>query len=98
METGSAMNSKTLLAAAAIALAATPAFARPDTRRMSCGQAQAYVRQAGAVIMSTGQYTYERFVSGMGYCGPLEETRLLTAPTLDNPRCRVGYICQATID
>lgn len=91
-------TSMTIAVAAIVALTASPASARPDTRTMTCAYAQQLVRQAGAIIMSTGTYTYERFVYGMGKCGPLEETRLITAPTQDNPRCRVGSICQTTID
>jgi hypothetical protein len=88
----------TIAVAVIVALAASPALARPDTRTMTCAYAQQLVRQAGVIIMSTGTYTYERFVYGMGKCGPQEEPRLTIAPTTDNPRCRVGSICHATID
>ncbi len=78
-----------------LGLAAAPAAARPDTRTMTCQYAQAFVQQHRAVVMSTGPHTYERFVAqSVGYCGPQESTRLLTAPTLDSPNCRVGYICE----
>jgi hypothetical protein len=84
-------------AALLLGLMSVPAMARPDTRTMTCQYAQGFVRQNKAVIMSTGPYTYERFVANsVGYCGPQEQTRLLTAPTLDNPRCRVGYICETS--
>ena len=93
-----AVAARTALALLAWAAIATPASARPDTRTMTCDYAQAFVKSSGSVVMSTGQYTYERFVYGRGLCGPREHTRLLTAPTLDNPRCRVGNICEADID
>jgi hypothetical protein len=92
--------SRNLLLAVGIGLSATTqasAAARPDTRIMTCEQARAFVREKGAVIMSTGQYTYERFVSGYGYCDRGEETWLQVAPTKDNPKCRVGYICRDRI-
>jgi len=72
----------------------TPAHAqRPDTRAMTCQQAQAFVRQRGAVVMTTGQFTYSRIVAGLGFCGGDEETQLKIAPTRDQPRCRVGLVC-----
>ncbi|MEJ8476264.1 hypothetical protein [Roseibium algae] len=37
--------------------------ARPDTRDMTCTQAQALVKQRGEVVMTTGQYTFERFIA-----------------------------------
>ena len=36
-------------------------------------------------------------MSRVGYCGAGEETQLITAPTLDNPRCRVGSICRPAV-
>ncbi len=41
----------------ALALTCATAQARPDTRSMSCAQAQAFIQQNGAVVMSTGPYT-----------------------------------------
>lgn len=70
------------------------ALARPDTRSMSCDGAKAFVRNHGGVVMSTGQHTYERIVSGVGFCGAGEETALKVAPTSDNPKCWVGYYCR----
>ncbi len=91
-----------LCAVACVALLSTgaagaSAAARPDTRAMTCEQARAFVRQNGAVVMSTGQYTYERFVAGFGYCEADEEPWLQVAPTLDNSKCRVGNICRTRI-
>jgi hypothetical protein len=84
-----------LLIAAPLLAGPTQAIAaRPDTRAMTCDYAQAFIKQHRSVVMTTGPYTYARLVSGLGYCGPGEDVRLITAPTLDNPRCRVGYICQ----
>jgi len=87
------------IAAFAVLATSSAAFAaRPDTRAMTCEQARAFVRQQGAVVMTTGQYTYLRIVSGYGYCDRGEETWLQVAPTLDNPKCRVGYICRDRIN
>ena len=80
-------------------LASAPgAAARPDTRAMRCEAAAGFVRSHGAVVMSTGVHTYDRIVSGLGHCGAGEETALKVAPTLDNARCRIGYICRDRIN
>ena len=88
------MAFRLLLSVPVLAGPATAIAARPDTRTMTCEYAQAFVKQHRAVVMTTGPYTYARIVAGLGYCGPGEDVRLITAPTLDYPRCRVGYICQ----
>jgi len=86
------------MAVAAILAAAPEAHsARPDTRAMNCQQAQSLVRSRGAVVMTTGQYTYERIVAGQGYCEGDEETWIKTAPTRDDPQCRVGYYCRTRV-
>lgn len=51
------------------------------------------VASRGAVVMSTGTHTYERFVSHPGYCETAEWAHSATAPTKDSPRCPLGYIC-----
>jgi hypothetical protein len=76
---------------------ANPAFARPDTRTMTCAQAKTYVQQNKAIVMSTGQYTYTRIVSGQGFCSSSQTTRRLYAPTVDNPKCQVGFECRERV-
>lgn len=85
-----------LAAVAAIAAAPAGALARPDTRAMTCQQAQNFVRASGAVVMTTGQFTYERIVTNRGYCDRDETTRIKVAPTRDDMQCRVGYRCAPT--
>lgn len=93
------LNATVLIATGLLAAAALPASAagRPDTRAMTCQGAQNFIRQHGAVVMTTGRYTYDRIVSSQGYCDGDEETALKIAPTRDNPKCRVGYYCRARI-
>ncbi len=71
--------------------------ARPDLRRMSCAQAQAMVAQRGAVVMTTGQYTYQRFVAGPRWCDRWEVVRPEVARTRDTQSCVVGYICEVPL-
>jgi hypothetical protein len=81
--------------AATLLLAATPAEAqRPDLRAMSCPQAQALVASRGAVVMTTGQFTFERFVAHRGFCQREETTRRAWATTGDGVRCNVAYRCE----
>lgn len=66
---------------------------RPDSRRMTCNQAYNLVQRHGAVVMSTGRYTFERVVADRRWCQLEEVTQRFRVPTLDDRRCRVGYRC-----
>jgi hypothetical protein len=68
--------------------------ARPNTTQMSCGQAAATVARAGAIVLTTGDHTYERFVATNAFCLPGEIVEPGVAPTLDSPACQVGYVCR----
>jgi hypothetical protein len=86
--------SKLLLSALAAMLAtASIAGARPNTTAMTCAEATATVAFAGAIVLSTGEFTYQRFVSGIGHCMPRQTTGPGVAPTRDNRSCQVGFIC-----
>ncbi|MCG6858914.1 MAG: hypothetical protein LJE67_12700 [Salaquimonas sp.] len=78
-----------MIAAVFLAAFYDPAAARPDTRRMSCVQAQNLVQQSGAVVLSYGQYVYDRFVADRRYCQYYEETAIRVVPAEDTPRCRL---------
>ncbi|MEP3046749.1 MAG: hypothetical protein ABJL55_01770 [Roseibium sp.] len=67
---------------------------RPDTRKMTCEQAKALVKKQGAVVMTTGQHTFERFIAHAGYCeADAKNLRATYAPTKDEKKCAVGYRC-----
>ena len=70
------------------------ADARPSTTTMSCGQAAATVAKAGAIVLTTGPNTYERFVASNAQCLPGEITEAAQAPTTDSEDCTVGYVCK----
>ncbi|MCB1461799.1 MAG: hypothetical protein KDJ90_05085 [Nitratireductor sp.] len=76
-----------------LALGGQALAARPDTRAMTCAQGRALLAGRGTLVMSTGPHTYERFVHNRGFCSLSQETSAQHAPTLDDPRCRIGYIC-----
>lgn len=67
---------------------------RPSTLSMTCAQAQALVVSRGAVVLSTGVHTFDRFVASPGYCMLGEYAEPAFAPTRDNPRCQLRYTCE----
>ncbi len=95
---GRVLTAGTLTAVLIFLHLAGAAQARPDARKMTCDQAQSLVLQHGAIVISTGQYTYQRFVSSRRYCDYWEWTRSAWTATRDNPKCRIGYICEARPD
>lgn len=84
------------LALAGVLAATSSAFAqgRPSTTNMSCVQAQATVRSAGAIVLGTGGFSYDRFVSSEAACTAQEIAVPTWAPTRDTPQCMVGYVCE----
>lgn len=79
----------------AISLAiATGAIAqgRPDSRTMSCAQVQDMIVQNGAVVLTTGQFTYDRYVATRQFCSHPYVPVLASVPTQDRAQCPV-YRC-----
>lgn len=82
------------LAAAALALlVATPAFARPDARTMTCASLNALIAREGAIVLTTGDFTFERFVSSFRFCDSQTVLKPAYQATTDNRRCVVQYVC-----
>jgi hypothetical protein len=52
------------------------------------------VARQGAVVLSTGRFAYDRYVSGGAYCVIGETTEPAWVATADNPQCLVGYRCR----
>ena len=73
------------------------AYARPDVRTMSCAQASAIVRQSGAVVLTTGRFTYDRYVAGQRYCERPFVIRRAWVATGDTRQCNIGYTCEQRI-
>jgi hypothetical protein len=85
---------RTLCAAAAVAMTATTVMAanRPDTRSMSCEQVRSFIRDRGAVVMTTGQHTYDRFVARDSACYRPDIAWQTTVRARDTGACPV-YHC-----
>ena len=69
---------------------------RPLSTAMTCAQAQSMINQRGAVVMSTGQYTFDRYVSNRNFCQHGEFLKRDSVPTKDNNRCFVQRCESAT--
>lgn len=66
---------------------------RPLTLQMSCNGARQLVASQGAVVLSTGPTTYDRYVGGYGQCVLGETLEPAWVPAADTPQCLVGYRC-----
>ncbi len=85
-----------ILALPAIPLA-TEASARQDARRMTCNQVHQLIKRRGAVVLTTGRHTYERYVIGSGLCNRAEVARTKRIQTRDTRRCPVRMCEDASI-
>ena len=85
-----------LLLATIIGLIATSAGAqpRPSSVAMSCGQARNLVASRGVIVLGTGGYTYDRFVTDRRFCLPTEVTEPAWVPTANSRQCFIGYRCK----
>lgn len=66
---------------------------RPLTLNLTCGQVQQIILSRGAAVLSTGTYTYDRYVSDRRFCERSETAQVDFVPARDTPRCPV-YRCQ----
>ncbi len=83
--------------ALALALTATGSYAqtRPSTVTRPCYAGQQLVFARGAVVLSTGPHSYDRFVRDRSFCEFNEYITPAFVPSLDTPQCFVGYRCKA---
>jgi hypothetical protein len=83
----------------AAVLAAVPTVAqaqqvrRPDVRTMSCDDAKRLVNEEGGIVLTTGQHTYDRYVSDRMYCPTGLDIKDAWVDTGDGQSCRIGYTC-----
>ncbi|WP_246677421.1 MULTISPECIES: hypothetical protein [unclassified Mesorhizobium] len=92
-----ALTAGKILLGGTMLCAASVAYARPDTRAMTCAQTQALIKSDHAVVLTTGPDTYDRFVRQFGNeCDWPEVPVSTTVPTKDG-ECRV-YRCEEPIN
>jgi hypothetical protein len=68
---------------------------RPMTPDMSCAAARQLVNRAGAIVLSTGPYTYDRYVRDRSFCELAEILDPVWVVTRDVAQCPIGYRCQS---
>jgi hypothetical protein len=69
------------------------AQSRPDSLRLSCPEVRALVLRQGSVVLGTGPYVYERYVSGPAQCPVTDGTQRSFVQTRDSAQCYVGERC-----
>ena len=83
-------NSAFAVSAGLIVVVSTPlAEARPDARTQTCSQVQALLEREGAATISTGDNTFERYVSSTASCPGTSVARRAIVATSDTPQCEV---------
>jgi hypothetical protein len=90
------MVKRIALALLCLGLAAGEAAAqtRPLTTALPCAAVSALVTARGAIVLGTGPYTYDRYVSNAGECGIGQTTEPAFERAADNAQCFVGYRCR----
>lgn len=78
---------------AALSSAAVAQGKRPDARTMDCDQVQEMIHTRGAVVLTTGQHTYDRYVADGRYCSMGEVALYQTIRTRDTSQC-VVHACR----
>ncbi len=71
---------------------------RPDTHCMSCEATKTLVKNSGAVILSTGTHTFDRYVANRFYCDPEQILKWAFVPTSDTHRCRLRLCVEISGD
>ena len=79
---------------ASLIVAAPAAAQRPSTLAMTCSEAQALVAARDSIVLSTGRYTFDRFVSDDRFCYLGEYADPAFVQTADAESCRLFYICR----
>ena len=91
---------RTVLFSLPLVLVASAALAQdmPNSRELTCAAASALVQERGQVVMSTGPNTFQRIVSGPGYCDAQHSATPLWIPSADQSQCLVGYYCRERVE
>ena len=87
---------KTALAAILLVASCCAASAdwRPDASKLSCQDTASLIVKNGAVVVTTGPATFDRFVASRAFCTVSETLDPAFVRTRDNSQCFVGYRCR----
>ena len=76
--------------------AVSAAEARQSTLSMTCAETVALVQSQGGIVLSTGEFTYDRYVADRRSCLVGEAARSSYVPTSDVRRCQLK-VCRPII-
>lgn len=93
MRRSNGLMAATTTGLAVLAALSAAAQGRPDVRELACGQARSLIKDSGAVVLTTGRYTFDRYVSNGHYCASGYITRRAYVQTRDAQSCFIGYRC-----
>ncbi len=65
----------------------------PLSLSMSCDQTAKLVANRGAIVLRTGENTFDRYVRDLQFCDLGDALRPEWIPTRDSPQCFIGYTC-----
>jgi hypothetical protein len=81
-----------------LSLSLSPAGAqprgRPYTPTLPCKAVAEMVRARGAVVLSTGPTTYDRYVRDRSFCQVSETLEPAWVRASDSGQCFIGYTCR----
>jgi hypothetical protein len=90
------MRSRLLFVPFVILASTAQAQSRPNSLTMSCAAVGRLVEQQGTVLLGTGTFSYDRYVSSGNSCGPAERPDPAWVRSADSQQCFVGYRCRGT--
>jgi hypothetical protein len=93
---GAMMKAGLLSLSLVILASAAHAQSRPNSLALSCDAVARLVNRQGAVVLGTGTFTYDRYVSSGSFCGPAERPDPAWIPAADTQQCFAGYRCRGT--
>lgn len=87
------MRRLVLASAISLAIASTAlAQSRPDSRALSCDEVQGLIAGNGAVVLTTGEVTFDRYVASRQFCSHPNVPVLTYIASRDTNQCPV-YRC-----
>lgn len=85
---------RTLVALCLLVPSTVAAQPRVEAQRLSCAQLAGIVRSSGAVIIGTGGFTFDRYVSSGQFCIRPEVPVPAWIAAADTAQCYVGSVCR----
>ena len=65
---------------------------QPDTTKLTCAQTHDLIERYGGINLKSGQFKFDRYVTGRNHCFAGQSVRTTFVPTKDSKKCSV-LIC-----